>query len=206
MKNYIFYLVVLPLIILSRCNSQNRQGIIPKKKAVEFNNNAISLSSRYGSNKDSLEKAIMLLDSAISVDSMYKLAYINKGAILCSLGLYQMMLKVLDKAILLDKENPQLVIIQGWILEKTGHKYEAFLKYQKANGMYDILIEKKPNSIQNKIDKAYLQLFLTNREQAIREYEKIAYSSKDAYIAKTKFLFYSFNRENFIKDFCIPVN
>lgn len=198
---------MLLLVVSSSCNSQDKQRTFPKKGALELNNKAIALGSKYGSNQDSLKKAITLLDSAIEIDPTYKLAYINKGVMLCTLGSYQEMLKVLDKAIQLDKVNPQLVIIEGHILEKTGRNYEAMLKYRKADSIYNVLIKSKTNSIQNKVDKAYLQCFLTGKEQGIAEYEKIARDDKnDPYIINTKTLFYDFNREDFIKNFCLPVN
>jgi len=193
----------LIVLIVSSCNLHGQQN---RANAQAINNRALKLYQEHSNDKDSLERAITLLDSAIKIYPTYKLAYINKGAIYCLLGSYQEMLKVLDKAIVLDKENPQLFIIQGHILEKTGRNYEAMLKYRKADSIYSTLIKSKPNSIRDKVDKAYLQCFLTNKEQGIIEYEKIANSNTDPYVASAKTLFYDFNRGDFIKNFCLPVN
>lgn len=74
------------LLILISCTSCGQQTTkyAPDKKAVELNNSAINLI-RYPSDS-SYEKAIILLNQAIKIDSNFFMVYANKFSFWLSLN------------------------------------------------------------------------------------------------------------------------
>ena len=203
MKTPALVLSILVILNFLSCNSQGQQSLIVHKKAQELNDKALALFQKYSYSKDSLNKAIEILDNAILTDSIYKLAYTNEASIFCALGNYNSMLKILDKASKLDKKDPLLIIQQGHILEKMGNIDAAKKKYIQANILYDNLLISDPNSVKNEVDRAFLKLFLEDKEAGIREYEQIAKYSSDPYVINFKPFFYNFNRQEFINGYCI---
>jgi hypothetical protein len=59
--------------------------------------------------------------------------------------------------------------------------------------------------IKEKIDHAYLQLFLKGKQEGINEYKKIANSSDDRYVLSARSAFYQFDRKKFIDSYCVPL-
>jgi tetratricopeptide (TPR) repeat protein len=205
MKGNILLFILLFLITLSSFPQVKvKKKIIAPKTAFELNETAIILFQNYSFDQDSIRKSIRLLDKAIALDSTYFTAYINKVSLLCNLGENTELLDELAAAMKLHEKDPQLTCMQAYVLEKSGQKAEAMLKYKEADVLFADLIKANQNFLINKIGKAFLQLFLKNKKEGIKQYNEIARLYKNKEVALMKNAFYSFNREEFIKSYCIP--
>jgi len=204
MKNdkLVFYLLLLaPFFAFP----QAKNKIFKHRSAFELNETAIMLFQNFSYNQDSIKKSIGLLDEAISTDSAFFTAHINKVSMLCALGQNNEILKELDEAIKIYKRDPQLICMQAYILEKAGQPDIAMLKYREADTLYDNLIKSNQNFVYNKIGKAFLQLFLKSKKEGLRQFNEIARLYKEEKdVLLMKHAFYSFNKDEFIKNYCIP--
>jgi tetratricopeptide (TPR) repeat protein len=197
-----FLLIYFIINIFFSCDSQEKDKLTKRKNAIELNDKAVLLSRQYSYQEDSLEKAIALLDQAIMEDSTYTFAYANKVSILCGLGFYNDMLKILNKIETLKKDDPEIIIQQGHTLEKMGKFTDAIRRYKKADKLYTKLIKSKPNEFNYKIGRAYLQMFLTSKEEGIKEYEKIIMHNSEQKVLQVRVVFYEFNKSEFINSYC----
>ncbi|HEY2581701.1 MAG TPA: hypothetical protein VGI43_07845 [Mucilaginibacter sp.] len=203
MKGNILLFFFVFITISSIFPQARRKAIVPKS-AFELNASAIILFQNFSFDQDSIRKSIALLNQAISLDSTYFTAHINKVSLLCNLGENDQLLEELTAAMKLHTTDPQLICMQAYILEKRGQKSEAMLKYKEADAWYDVLIKSNQNSVSNKIAKAFLQLFLKNKKEGIKQYNDIARLYKNKEVALMKNAFYSFDRDQFIKNYCLP--
>jgi tetratricopeptide (TPR) repeat protein len=172
--------------------------------AFLLNETATLLFEHFSFNRDSVKKSLRLVDEAISTDSTYYTARISKVAMLFALGQNNEILKELDEIIKLYRQDPQLICMEGYILEGTGQKADAMLKYKEADKLYDRLIKDNENLVYNKIGKAFLQLFLKSKDEGIREYKKIARTYQDKQVILMKNTFLNFKKEEFLKSYCLP--
>ncbi|WP_288088272.1 tetratricopeptide repeat protein [Bacteroides acidifaciens] len=110
--------------------------------AIEKNNQAVKLMFR----PDSLEKAILLLDEAIAIDSSYVLAYTHKSQCLDRLGRVQEALQTCLSAEKYALENPYYYTLKGVYLEKSGKVEVAHKAYQKSFMLFGEELKKKPDA------------------------------------------------------------
>ena len=138
------------------------------KRAIELNNNAVSLMST-----DDYNGALLLLDSAIQIDSSYYYAYLNKVNIYCSQKHYHKAIEYSKHAI---REKPDLaesVMFLGMLYDKIGEPEKAKRQYQLAIEVFNnriSLSDKNRNS--NKINRA-CALYLLDPEKGKTEIEKL---------------------------------
>jgi tetratricopeptide (TPR) repeat protein len=200
MKIKLCGVILLLTMIACSCNEQSaKKPIIIDKRAVTLTTRAAAIRLNYSHNNDSLKQAIKLLDSSIKIDKRYETTYACKVFILCQLNNYQQAIVVLNQAVALSPYNVRLVTLQGMLFEKTGAINQAMLKYKRADGIYDLLIQAKPNNVNYKLSKAFLQLLLNKKDEALREYNAIAKNSKDENVIAMKPFFYVFDRDAYIK-------
>jgi tetratricopeptide (TPR) repeat protein len=178
--------------------------VVVHKSAFELNESAVILFQKFSFNQDSIKKSIQLLDQAISMDSTYFTAHINKVSLLCNLGQNNELLEELAEAIKLHEKDPELICMQAYVLEKAGLKGEAMLRYKQADTLYNNLIKANQNFISNKIAKAFLQLFLKDKKEGVKQYNEIARLYKNKEVSLMKHAFYNFNRQQFINNYCLP--
>jgi tetratricopeptide (TPR) repeat protein len=176
-----------------------------KPKAIELNNKAVDMYQKSWRDVTIAYKVLRLYDEAIKVDSLYIIAYMNKAKLLCELGRRRAALKVFDRVAKVHSESPGYWSMGGYILEKMGRKKEAKKRYLLDIAKCDTIIKNFPDSltVDTKICRANLLIFLKGKEEGIHEYEKIAaeYPENELVIAQRK-IFYNFDRKNFIKGFC----
>lgn len=174
-----------------------------REKAKEFNQKAIELNMKYGSNKDSLLKAIAFLDLAIENDKTFSIAYSNKLSFLMAVGNREEALVTVDKLIGFNKMIQDFKMVKGHILERMGKKEEAEKIYNDVLIDYDKLISKYPDSVNLKVSRVWVLFFTADKSIAIDEFNKIKKNSPDnKLVIDTEKDFENFNREEFIKDFC----
>lgn len=174
------------------------------KKAIELNNIAIKKIKFITSPLDSqdslkLKEAVILFSRAISIDSIYYLAYANKAITECKLGKREEALKILNRISKFDSNYAEGFYIAGFIYEEMGSLDSANLKYKKSIRAYTRRI-RKTNNINDMIGKAFI-LSLIDKEKGldqinllIRRYPQ----NKMIKMWKQK-LFEHFDRKKFIK-------
>lgn len=149
-----------------------------------------------------LKEALEILDNAIKFDTSYYLAYQNKANVLCKLKKYDSAIKTLEKVIRLHKNTAEALSVQGFILEKTGKKKEATAKYQASFTEYERLISESPNKVEYQINKAFLLVFLVNKEASQKRIEEIIKEYPDNKRAKGILsLLNTFDRAQYIENF-----
>jgi len=181
--------------------SQEDQRKLMYQSAVEFNDRALILFQQFSTDQDSIRKSLSLLDTAISRDSSFIDAHINKVSMLCTLGMYEDMLAELDDVRKMRRLDPELICVQGYILEKMGKGREASFKYAEADRLFDYFIKENQNSIKNSVGKAFLQFFIRGERAGLSEYKRLERKDKEVILYRT--MFYDFKREDFIKNYCM---
>ncbi|MEY8685310.1 hypothetical protein AB9N12_03905 [Bacteroides sp. AN502(2024)] len=122
--------------------------------------------------QDSLEKAILLLDEAIAIDSSYVLAYTHKSQCLDRLGRVREALQTCLSAEKYALENPYYYTLKGIYLEKNGKLKAMHCAYQKSFILLGEELKKKPdaNVCINYIMAKYLN---DGKEMSVQEMESL---------------------------------
>lgn len=111
-------------------------GQTNREKAVALNNDAVKMPSKdVLFKKDSLEKAIPLLRTAVAIDPTYSVAYNNLAQYLHLTGKTKEALDVIEKGIEKCPHDPNLVFDKGLLLFNLGEKAKAkdlFAEIQKG--------------------------------------------------------------------------
>jgi tetratricopeptide (TPR) repeat protein len=187
------------------CSIAWTQETSEKQKALELNNKAGYLYQKSWRDPKKVNKVLALYDEAIKLDSLYINPYWGKALVLRELGRRKAALKVLDRLATVHSESPGYWSMGGYILEKMGRKKEAKKRYLLDIAKCDTIIKKFPDSltIDTKLLKANLMIFVNGKEEGIRAYENIAaeHPRNELVIAQRE-IFYNFDRKNFIKGFC----
>lgn len=172
-------------------------------RAVKLNNKAMN-NIKYSLNpvthKDTLLlwEAVDLFDKAISIDSMYYMAYANKAMVLNRLSNSKEALFILGVITKLKPDYAEGFSSQGFIYEKMGLADSATTKYKSAIIAYSHRI-KQTNDISDKINRAFI-LSLIDKEKGTQEIDYLIEDNPDdKTIMFWKLqLFDEFDREKFI--------
>jgi hypothetical protein len=185
---------------------QDKTADVAPIAASRLNDQAILIFQKYSYIPDSVRRSISLLDEAISQDSAFITAHKNKVSLLGFLGLNDEAMMELAETRKYNKLDPELACIQGYMFEKSGNLAEANLKYLEADKMYDYLISVNQNFMDNSIGKAFLLFFTKGKGAALGEYNRLKRSYLDDKILLFRSMFYSFDKEEFIRTFKIPLH
>lgn len=172
MKKYLT--IVLILFIATSCSSQDEKQTDEQQYdsiSVKLNNKAVQLS--LFPNEDSIEMAILFLSKSIQQDSNYYLAYSNMASLLLKQGKSDSAIDILQTIIDRKPNYAEALSGQGYIYDKEGKHDWAEQKYKLAMKAYDNRLEKNGNDINAKVNRAFLMLFLYDKETALREINKI---------------------------------
>lgn len=167
MKNIIGF--VLLNIVIS-CSAQNSTY---NPKSIDLNNKSIDLIAKSYGVDTLLKEALVMLNNAIKLDTSYYIAYQSKAIVLCKLKKYDSAIITLDNVLKLKKNTAEVLSTQGFILEKVGKKSEATIKYKAAFIEYERLIKEQPNKVEYQVNKAFLLVFLANKEAANKSLKEI---------------------------------
>jgi hypothetical protein len=196
---------ILLFVSLFAFGQDNTADVAPVS-ASRLNDLAILVFQKYSYIPDSVRRSISLLDQAISQDSAFITAHKNKVSLLGFLGLNDDAMIELDETRKYNKLDPELVCIQGYMLEKNGKTDEADMKYRQADKMYDYLIGVNQNFIDNSIGKAFLQFFIKGKSAALSEYNRLKRNYLDDKILLFRSMFYNFDKEEFIRNYKLPLH
>jgi len=166
---------------------------------VELNNRAMELVRSAPGNRDSLKKAIGLLDSATTINPKYQLGYWNKSSILLSLGEFEASIECQDRILRLRPYRIEAWIVKGEVLERIGRADEAKLCYRRALSLEDSILRTGKAAPSNKIDRAYLMMFTETEESGLQELRRLIrrYPGVALYKQMEQF-FVGFDRKKFI--------
>jgi tetratricopeptide (TPR) repeat protein len=185
---------------------QDKTADIAPLSASRLNDQAILIFQKYSYIPDSVRRSISLLDLAISQDSSFITAHKNKVSLLGFLGLNDDAMLELEETRKYNKLDPELVCIQGYMLEKNGFNKEADLKYREADKMYDYLIGVNQNFMDNSIGKAFLQFFIKGKSAALSEYNRLKRNYNDDKVLLFRSMFYNFDKDEFIRTYKLPLH
>jgi tetratricopeptide (TPR) repeat protein len=109
----------------------------PDSIALVLNNRAVRLISDAAHTYDTLknvmyDSAITYLNQAIEIDSLYLLAYTNKAQALQQKGSLKEALVVLNQVEGIKPDFAEVILAQGFLLEKMGKLERANEKYGQA--------------------------------------------------------------------------
>jgi Flp pilus assembly protein TadD len=150
----------------------------PDSNAVKLNNKAVKLIGQVRPHNDSLngvfyDSALTYLNQSIEVDSLYLTAYTNKAQVLLRKNLLEKAIEVLSKVQSIKPDFAEVIMGQGFILEKMGNIELADSKYRQALGAYEKRLNDNPGSAKVQSDIALLYIFLEDRNRAMDEIQNL---------------------------------
>ena len=179
MRKYALFFIVLVIASCSDREQKSNQSessisYKPDSAALALNNKAVKLMGDAAHTYDSLsgmlyDSAIMYLDRAIDIDSLYLLAYTNKAQALQRKGSFEESLQVLRQVETIKPDFAEVITAQGFILEKMGRMEFADQKYEQALKAYQERLKKDPKNDKVQSDIAFLYIFLEDKNAALDE-------------------------------------
>lgn len=173
------------------------------RKAIALNDDAMSyiiysIPPLTSEDTSLLRKAIALLNKAISIDSLYYLAYANKAMALKHLGQNNEAIQILCIITKLRPDYAEGFSNLGFSYEKRGNMDSAYIKYKSAIIAYNNRI-KRSNNLSDKINRAFI-LSLIDKEKGWQEMDFLIEQNPDDNTIKfwKQQLFEDFDREEFI--------
>lgn len=161
---YFNQILILSLFLSFQCKAQDNDN---RQLAMRLNDQAIDLMHR---NPD---YSLLLLDSAIKVDSQFVMAYSNKVTILCQKGEYHKAVETLKKSLLLDSKRAEAILFLGMLYEKTGQINYANIEYLKAVDLFTVRLQKEDKFRSgNRLNRA-IALILLGKDEGRRELNTI---------------------------------
>lgn len=171
---------VLILLCVAGC-FQSGGSHEPSPQAVELNNQAVR-ALRQGD----LDRALLLVNDAISQDPRFYGAYSNKAAILEKQGKLAEAADVLAALIKIRPDHAEASVARGVLLEKTGKKDDAQAQYAEALKLYTDRAQRadpaeKPGF---EVGKAVTQYLLNDRAAALATLEAVLEANPDLETAR----------------------
>ena len=188
---------VLLLFVLIGCH----QDIDPR--AVAKNNAAVELV-KYEllgvRDEVTFLRAISLLDTAIQIDSSYRLAYVNKAQFLCKIGKQKEAIRTIEVLNAREPNSPSGFLLLGMIFDQIGDTASANRNYLFTIQFYqNKMLNGERLTISQRLDIAYTRLFL-DKPAAIDELEGILTENPDLPNADIhRESFRSFDRKTYIE-------
>jgi tetratricopeptide (TPR) repeat protein len=212
MRKYALFFIIL---IIASCNdhekksdqSESNISNSPDSLAIELNNKAVKLMGDAAHTYDSLsgilyDSAIVYLEQAIAIDSLYLLAYTNKAQALRRKGFLEESLQVLEQAENIKPDFAEVISAQGFLLEKMGKIELANLKYDQAHKAYEERLEKNPKNDKVKSEIAFLYIFLKSKNLALDEIRNLILENPDSEQLKNmERIINNFDRKKFIEEY-----
>lgn len=184
MKRLFLFFIIFSFAACSSSTSKKQHKIDPGALTLNYNAGKLVL----GFEKDRLDSALVLLDSAIKIEPGFLAAYSNKTEIYVRQGKLYKALETARQLEKIDPQNPQAIFGVGLLLEKTGKITNAKEYYQKALVLYEDELnhsrsdEKKYRTIQ--VNYAYALIFANRKEDAKKELNAILKKDSSYFPAK----------------------
>ena len=192
---------IFTFIFLSSCGqfSTVKKTTIDAE-AMALNDSAIALNITF--DQENTLKAIKLLDKATEIDPDYYLAHWNKYVFLNELNKKEQAFETLKTLEKLSPENPELLMASGVFYENSGDSSTAIEKYQKANNIYQSILDTTVNvGIQYSMlqSNRAINLILLGKKVEGREILEYLYKNeKDEAFKEMIQTFLTFSKQDFL--------
>lgn len=146
----------------------------PSPKAVELNNQAVSLFHQLIAEQKlhELPQALNLLDEAVKTDPNYHQAYANKAGFLLSLKRYPEAAEAFTQAIKIRPHAGEYYIGQALALKKAGDFEKAKESCRYAIAAFNLRLKDNPNN-PSRLDRAIAVFLLGYKNVALDEVNDI---------------------------------
>lgn len=212
MSRRTLFLIVLLVAACAESEKKSDHGesIItykPDSTALKLNNRAVQLigdaAHTYDTLKDVLyDSAITYLNQAIEIDSLYLLAYTNKAQALQRKGSLEEALEVLNQVEIIKPDFAEVLMGQGFLLEKMGKMELAEQKYRQAFEAYNKRLENDPENDKVQSNIAFVYIFLEDKDKAIGEIQSLILENPESEQLKMmEGLIKDFDRKKFIEQY-----
>ncbi|WP_157698919.1 tetratricopeptide repeat protein [Bernardetia litoralis] len=165
---YLIY--IFCLLFLFSCTNKVEENEI-KKEAIQLSEKALQVSQSF-TNKDSLLKAITLLDKALEIEPNYSVALNNKAGFQIQVGQIDEAIDTYKRIEKIKPDNEQIKLMLGMLHYTKGDTNLANKKYNEVNQLCQKKLDKWFNDSEEefiiKTDKAIVLKFL-NREKEANE-------------------------------------
>lgn len=136
MKN--FALILFSLVILSGCSTEDEyKPHVPKTEAVELNKQAMKIAMFEEGYNEKVDSAIILLQEAIKLDSLYQEARRNLVRFAYQKNYIDLALQTCHDLQKISPKSPMYLEMEGAILETRNQEQKAKKKYKKALSLYE---------------------------------------------------------------------
>jgi tetratricopeptide (TPR) repeat protein len=135
MKSFLIFNIAL-ILIFDRCNSISTNDKGKKQQAILLNNKALIIYTHNLFNKDSLNKAVKFIDSALSIYKNINFYY-NKYSILRRLGEPKLAINVCDSILMLNSHEFRATLYKGFLYEDLNLKDSEVVYYNEALKLMD---------------------------------------------------------------------
>ncbi len=173
--NNLLIIAISTLVLITSCNPTKQKQTIDST-AEKLYTQGTKLLMSAPDDKDTLHKALLLMDSALQIQPDYKGAYWNKLAILRGLGekkQYLNTLKKLEGLNLNPIELPYIKDVIGITMERQGmDSIAARKKFMEADSLYQIILDtltKKSKAFWTIQEQRAINLTLLNKEKQKKE-------------------------------------
>jgi len=179
----------------------------PDSIALKLNNRAVLLISDAAHTYDTLksvlyDSAITYLNQAIEIDSLYLLAYTNKAQALQRKGSLKEALEVLNQVEIIKPDFAEVIMGQGFLLEKMGNMELAHTKYKQALEASVKRLNDETKKIKAQSDIAFLYVFLEDQNKAIDEIQNLILENPESEQLKMmEGVIKNFDRKKFIEEY-----
>lgn len=180
-------------------DTNNRDIFVLNDKAVKLLEESQRTYAQELNIKDSLlNEALKYLNLAITLDSNFYDAYLNKSAVLRELGKYQEAIAPLQE-LLRRKSYPEGIFTLGLLYEKMGNEKLANEQYKKALEAYEKRLKTPLATVRDEINKEYVLLFLEGKEKSLKIInQRIKEAPNNRDLKASKEIIEEFDREEFI--------
>jgi|GEM_PF-5470834 hypothetical protein len=186
---------VLAIVLFVSCgnktddNTTENKGKIKNEKAVKYYEEAQKLHAEFTTERDTILKAVVFLDSAIALDPEYIRAYLLKQSCQIRLGEYENALntvKILEK---LDPNNADLKSMAGIYHLLNNENKSAEIKLLQADSLWNIVLDTISSNndwglLHVLMNKAVVLKFLEKETEANNLFDRILTDTifdKDSY-------------------------
>lgn len=189
------------ILLLISCSASSQK----EERAIELNNKAVELYHKNGKDSLTISKVIDLYDLAIDADPTYLIPFWNKITLFREQKRCQEALIELEEFQKNNKSVPGILSSTGFILEGLGNREDAQNKYIQELALYDSLIQMTNDnmSADMQVSRAFILIFVKGKSDGIIEFDKISSENPmDEFIQSQKMIFYDFDRNKFIEEYC----
>lgn len=116
-----------------------------KRKAVNYNKEAMDIVFQRGWGEEQVDSALFLLNKAVKIDPNFYLAHSNKIMMLIKKKDYDQMLITNKEMQRLAPDEPYLVIQEGLFYELKGDSLNSNLAFKKGVEQYDFILKNDTN-------------------------------------------------------------